>query len=102
MGIEQREDDQIKALIAVLDVAAGVILHGANPRRAVRLLKVKLLSQSQNERINFHGGNVLSAVAKCSCDVIAHSRAQDQDGRRLRIKTVREIVSIPPNGDFLK
>ena len=102
VGVKQRENDKIKTIIAVLDVAPRIVAYLLYTRRAVGLFKVEPFAQLQDQGVDFHCCNAPGTISECGSHIVPHSRTQDQHGGRLRIEVIRQVVSIPFNRHLRK
>ena len=75
--IEERKDDEIELVMAVLNVAAGVIEDNVRAGILIGVLEVQFTTKLENQGIDFNRDHSPGAVAKRGGDVVAHARAQD-------------------------
>ena len=75
--IKQRENDQVKAIVAVLHVIPRIVPHALYQWRAVGLFKMELFAQLQDQRVDLHSSYVPGAVSECGSHIVSHSSAQD-------------------------
>src|ERR1700756_1183001 len=62
--IEKRENDEIKLIVTVLDVAAGIVERDVNFGRLIGMLEVQFAAEFQDEGIDLDGLDATGAVAK--------------------------------------
>src|SRR6266568_3039063 len=100
--IKQREDDHVKSIAAVFDIAARIVIDLCYPGGFVRLLEMKLFAQFKDQRINLDRRHLRCAIPQRGGHIVSHAGAQNQYRTRLLIEMVRNVVGIPRYGNFLE
>jgi hypothetical protein len=60
------------------------------------VFRVKLASQPQNHRINFHGVDVLGPMAQSNRNIVSSAGAQNQYVPRVRNQAIRKVAIRAP------
>src|SRR5262245_40405405 len=90
--IEQAKRNYVKLLGAAGKEGTGIVVHYANVRRGVWLLRVVLAAQGNDRWIDLNGRHTLDGMAKRAGGVIASPCSDDERRSCLRMKEVRHVV----------
>ncbi len=98
MAVQKSENNQRKVFVRFLEVGSRIVDHARDARIVIRMLRMKLLPQAGDRRINLNRVNLPVCVAKRGRDVVsgAGSNHQDRPRRQCRRVGIRKIVERSP------